>query len=92
MANDYSYGANSKLVTINKYNDVVIDLDGTNITKTVDGGTAIPLISDVSDLTFDFYGVTQTTLVSTIGITVTMQDPSDPSITQDFNTDITLRN
>lgn len=92
LANNYSYGAIAKLVTINKYNDVVIDLNGTNIRKTVDGGTPIPLISDVSDLTFDFYGVTQTTLVSAIGITITMQDPSDPSITQDFNTDITLRN
>lgn len=92
LANDYSYGASSKLVTINKYNDVVIDLDGTNIRKTVDGGTSTTLISDVSDLTFDFYGVTQTTLVSTIGITISMQDPDDPDITQDFNTDITLRN
>jgi Tfp pilus assembly protein PilW len=92
LANNYSYGASAKLVTINKYNDVVIDLNGTNIRKTVDGGTSTTLIGDVSDLTFDFYGVTQTTLVSTIGVTVTLQDPSDSTITQDFNTDITLRN
>lgn len=92
LANNYSYGANSKLVSISGYNDVVIDLNGTNIRKTVDGGTSTTLINDVSDLTFDFYGVTQTTLVSTIGVTITMQDPTDSSITQDFNTDITLRN
>ena len=92
MANDYSYGVNSKLVTINKYNDVVIDLNGTNIRKTVDGGTPTVIISDVSDLTFDFFGVTQTTLVSTIGITITLQDSQDSDITQDFGTDITIRN
>lgn len=92
LANNYSYGASSKLVTINKYNDVVIDLNGTNIRKAIDGGTPTTLIGDVSGLTFDFYGVTQTALVTTIGITVTLQDPSDSTITQDFNTDITLRN
>lgn len=92
LANDYSYGANSKLVTINKYNDVVIDLNGTNIRKTVDGGNPTVIISDVSDLTFDFFGVTQTTLVSTIGITITLQDSQDSDITQDFGTDITIRN
>ena len=92
LANDYSYGANSKLVTINKYNDVVIDLNGTNIRKTVDGGTPTVIISDVSDLTFDFFGVTQTTLVSTIGITITLQDSQDSDITQDLGTDITIRN
>jgi type II secretory pathway pseudopilin PulG len=92
LVNDYSYGANSKLVTINKYNNIVIDLNGTNIRRTVDGGTSTIIISDVSDLTFDFFGVTQTNLVSTIGITITLQDSSDSSITQSFSTDITLRN
>ncbi|MBC8287855.1 MAG: prepilin-type N-terminal cleavage/methylation domain-containing protein [Nitrospinae bacterium] len=92
LANNYSYGVNSKLVTINKYNDVVVDLSGTTIRKTIDGGTPVPLAGDVSALAFDFYGVTSTTLVRTIGITITMQDSSDASITQDFSTDITLRN
>mgnify|MGYP002630642633 CR=1 FL=1 len=92
LANDYSYGANSKLVTINKYNDVVIALNGTDITRTVDGGTSVIIMSDVSNLAFDFFGETQTTQVSTIGITITMQDPDDSDITQDFATDISLRN
>lgn len=92
LANTYSYGANSKLVTINKYNDVVIDLNGTNIRKTVDGGTSTVIISDVTNLAFDFFGETQTSQVSTIGITITLQDPSDSDITQDFSTDVTLRN
>ncbi|MBT3365532.1 MAG: type II secretion system protein [Nitrospina sp.] len=92
LTNTYSYGANSKLVTINKYNDVVIDLNGTNIRKTVDGGTSTILIGEVSDLAFDFFGETQTTQVSTIGITITLQDSTDTDITQDFSTDITLRN
>ena len=92
LANTYSYGLNSKLVTINKYNDVVVDLSGTTIRKAIDGGTPVPLVGDVSDLVFDFYGATSTTLVSTIGIAITMQDSSDATITQDFSTDITLRN
>lgn len=92
LANTYSYGINSKLVTINRYNDIVIDLNGTNIRKTIDGGTSIPLISDVSALAFNFYGETQTSQVKTIGITITLQDSSDATITQDFSTDVTLRN
>ena len=92
LANSYSYGANSKLVTINKYNDVVIDLNGTNIRKTIDGGTSTILVGDVSDLAFDFFGETQTSQVSTIGITITLQDSTDSDITQDFSTDITFRN
>ncbi len=92
LASDYSYGANSKLVTINKYNDIVLDLNGGNIRKTVDGGTSIPIISDVTALTFDFYGETQTTQVNAIGLTITMTDSDDTTITQDFSTDITLRN
>jgi len=92
LAYTYSYGANSNLVTINKYNDVVVDLDGTNIRKTIDGGTSTVIISDVSALTFDFFGVTQTTLVTTIGITITLQDSQDSDITQDFSTDVTIRN
>jgi type II secretory pathway pseudopilin PulG len=92
LANNYSYGANSKLVTINKYNDVVIALDGTDITRTIDGETPIIVMNDVSDLVFDFFGETQTTQVKVIGITVTMQDSQDSDITQDFSTDISLRN
>jgi prepilin-type N-terminal cleavage/methylation domain-containing protein len=92
LATTYSYGAQSRLVTINKYNNVVIDLNGTTIRKTVDGGTPIPLIGDVSALAFDFYGVTLTRLVRKIGVTITMLDPSDPNITLDFYTDITIRN
>ncbi|MBL4665251.1 MAG: prepilin-type N-terminal cleavage/methylation domain-containing protein [Nitrospinaceae bacterium] len=92
LANNYSYGINSKLVTINKYNDVVIALDGTDIKRTIDGGTPVIVMSDVSNLVFDFLGETQTTLVKIIGITITMQDSQDSDITQDFSTDISLRN
>ena len=92
LANDYSYGLNSKLVTINKYNEIVIDLNGTDIRKTIDGGTPVVLVGDVTALAFDFYGETQTTQVNIIGLTLTMTDPDDSTITQDFNTDITLRN
>jgi len=92
LANTYSYGSNSKLVTINKYNDVVIDLNGTNIRKTVDGGTSTVIVSDVSSLAFSFYGETETSQLSTIGITITLEDPDDSDITQDFSTDITFRN
>jgi Tfp pilus assembly protein PilW len=92
LANNYLYGVNSNLVTINKYNDVVIALDGTDIKRTIDGGTPIVVMGDVSNLVFDFLGETQTTQVKIIGITVTMQDPQDSDITQDFSTDISLRN
>ncbi len=92
LINTYSYGVNANLVTINKYNDIVIDLSGTTIRKTIDGGTSTPLVGDVSALAFNFYGETQTTQVNTIGITITLQDSSDASITEDFSTDVTLRN
>ncbi len=92
LANTYSYGVNSKLVTINKYNDVVIDLNGTNIRKTVDGGTPVTIVSDVSALAFSFYGETQSSLLTTLGVTITMTDPSDSTLTQDFSTDVTFRN
>jgi len=92
LANSYLYGANSNLVTINKYNDVVIALDGTEIKRTIDGGTPITIMNNVSDLVFDFLGETQTTRVKIIGIMITMQDSDDSDITQDFSTDVSLRN
>jgi prepilin-type N-terminal cleavage/methylation domain-containing protein len=92
LTNSYSYGVNANLVTINKYNDVVVDLSGTSIRKTIDGGTSTPLIGDVTALAFNFYGATETSQVNTIGITITLQDSTDTSITEDFSTDVTLRN
>jgi prepilin-type N-terminal cleavage/methylation domain-containing protein len=92
LANTYLYGTNSNFVTINKYNEIVIDLSGTNIRKTVDGGTPTPLISDVSSLAFDFFGETETSQVKAIGIEITLQDSTDTSITESFSTGVTLRN
>ncbi len=94
LTNDYVYGANTNLVTINKYNDITIALSGTDITKTVDGVTST-LISDVAatnGLEFDFYGASTTTAVRKVGITVNLEDPDNSKAVIDFKTDVILRN
>ena len=92
LTNGYIASANSKLVTVNKYNDVTLALSGTNITKTVDGGTATILVSEVSGLAFNFYGVTETTRVRRVGVTLNLQDTQDSSLTSTYKSDVVLRN
>ena len=92
LINGYVASANAKLVTINKYNDVTLGLSGTTITKTVDSGSPVTLVGEVSNLSFDFYGVTETSLVKRVGVTINMQDSNDSSITFDYKSDVILRN
>ena len=93
VASTYTYATNSRLVTVNKYNTVIIYQDGTAIKKSVDG-TVSTLISDssISGLTFTYDSATAAG-VNKIGITLTMVDPDDASSTViEFNSDVSLRN
>ncbi|QPJ64508.1 MAG: hypothetical protein G3M78_03485 [Candidatus Nitrohelix vancouverensis] len=92
LANSYTYGLNTRLFTVNKYNDVTLQHSGTNITKTVDSGSADVLISEAQSMSFDFYGETETSQVKRIGVSISMQDTNDSKLTKEFKTDVVLRN
>jgi Tfp pilus assembly protein PilW len=94
LANDYVYGINTSLVTVNKYNDITIALAGTDITRTVDG-TVANLINDVdatNGIVFNYYGVTVPSSVVRLGFDLNLIDPSNPAATVEFKTDVSLRN
>lgn len=90
---DFTYSKNSKLVTINKYNTVILYQDGTAIKKNIDG-TITTLISDpsISSLQFTYDSGTAAD-VTKIEITLEMVDPNN--VTEgviEFESDISLRN
>ncbi len=90
---DFTYSKNSNLVTINKYNTVILYQDGTAIKKSIDG-TVSTLISDpsISSLQFTFDSGTAAD-VTKIGISLEMVDPNDASEgVIEFESDIALRN
>lgn len=90
---DFTYSKNSKLVTINKYNTVILYQDGTAIKKSIDG-TVSTLISDpsVSSLQFIFDSGTAAD-VAKIGISLEMVDRNDAAEgVIEFESDIALRN
>lgn len=94
LTNNYIYGINTNLVTVNKYNDVTVALSGTNITQTVDG-TAANLISDVdatTGLVFNYYGLTVPSTIQRLGFTLNLVDPKNAGATIEFKTDVSLRN
>lgn len=94
LSQDYDYGINTNLVTVNKYSDVVIALAGTNITRTVDG-TAMNLISDVdatTGLVFDYFTLTDPAEVQRLSFTLNLIDPQNAGATVEFKTDVSLRN
>jgi prepilin-type N-terminal cleavage/methylation domain-containing protein len=93
VASTYTYATNSRLVTVNKYNTLIIYQDGITIKKDIDG-TVSTIISDPSilDLTFT-YDSAVAAEVDKIGITLKMVDPDDPSSgVIEFNSDVSLRN
>ena len=93
VASTYTYATNSRLVTVNKYNTVIIYQDGTAVKKSIDG-TVSTIISDssISGLTFTYDSATAAG-VDKIGITLTMVDPEDASSgVIEFNSDVSLRN
>ena len=93
VASTYTYATNSRLVTVNKYNTLIIYQDGITIKKDIDG-TVSTIISDPSilDLTFTYDSATAAE-VDKIGITLKMVDPDDPSSgVIEFNSDVSLRN
>ena len=95
LDNDFEFGLNAQLITVNKYNDVVIQYTGTQITKTIDGGTPVILVNDVAStngLTFNFYGETVTTKVDKIGITLNLIYIDNPDAVIEFKTDVAIRN
>jgi Tfp pilus assembly protein PilW len=90
---DFTYSKNSKLVTINKYNTVILYQDGTAIKKSIDG-TVSTLISDpsISSLQFTFDSGTAAD-VTKIEISLEMVDPNDTTEgVIEFESDIALRN
>ena len=92
VASTYTYATNSRLVTVNKYNTLIIYQDGITIKKDIDG-TVSTIISDPSilDLTFTYDSATAAE-VDKIGITLKMVDPDDPSsVVIEFNSDVSLR-
>ncbi|MBT5472289.1 MAG: hypothetical protein HOK41_16920 [Nitrospina sp.] len=90
---DFTYSKNSKLVTINKYNTVILFQDGTAIKKSIDGAVST-LISDPSISLLEFtYDAGAAADVTKIGIALEMVDPDD--VTDgviEFESDISLRN
>lgn len=93
VASTYTYSTNSRLVTVNKYNTVIVFQDGTTVKKSIDG-TISTIISDssISELTFNYDSGTAAG-VDKIGITLTMVDPEDSSSgVIEFNSDVSLRN
>jgi Tfp pilus assembly protein PilW len=92
---DFLFGANAQLITVNKYNDVVIKKDGNQVIRCVDDNAcANPtvLVSEVSNLAFNYIGVPGTAPTTKIGITLGLIDPNDPFAAIEFKTDVTLRN
>ena len=90
---DFTYSKNSKLVTINKYNTVILYQDGTAIKKSIDGANST-LISDpsISSLQFTYDSATAAD-VTKIEITLEMVDPENASEgIIEFESDISLRN
>ena len=95
LANDFEFGLNAKLILVNKYNSVVIQYTGTQITKTVDGGAPTILVSDVAStngLAFNFYGATVASQVDKIGITLNLVDIDNTDAVIEFKSDLSIRN
>ncbi len=90
---DFTYSKNSKLVTINKYNSVILYQDGTAIKKSIDG-TVSTLISDPSISSLQFtYDAGTAADVTKIAISLEMVDPDDATEgVIEFESDISLRN
>jgi hypothetical protein len=91
----FEFGVNAKLILVNKYNSVVIQYTGTQITKTIDGGTPIILVSDVAStdgLTFNYNGAANATAVNRIGITLNLVDGNNTRAVIEFKTDLSIRN
>ncbi|GJL78974.1 MAG: hypothetical protein NPINA01_19630 [Nitrospinaceae bacterium] len=94
LTNDYIYGINTNLVTVNKYSDITVALSGANITRTVDG-TVTNLINDVdatSGIVFNYYGLTVPSTIQRLGFTLNAIDPNNSGAVVEFKTDVSLRN
>lgn len=87
-------------VIVSTYHTLVYSYDAGNnrITRTEDGGTAIPVVGKVSGLTFTYMdkaGAITATLadIRRVGIQLTMSDTNgNSSVSAVFNTDVNLRN
>lgn len=94
LLNTYTYGINTSLVTVNKYNNVTLALAGTTITRTVDGATTT-MINDVNPangLVFNYFGAATAANVIRLGFTVNLLDPLNANATVQFATEVSLRN
>ena len=90
----FEFGFNANLITINKFNEWVIQLVGDEIHKSIDGTTTI-LIDDISPtadgLQFNYFGIAGAA-TSKIQISLNLIDPKNPDASIEFNTDVSLRN
>ena len=86
--------SSANLITINKFNEWVIQLVGDEIHKTIDGATTI-LIDDISPtaggLQFNYSGIDEA-VTSKIQISLNLVDPNNPDASIEFHTDVALRN
>jgi Tfp pilus assembly protein PilW len=95
LGTDFEFGLNAQLITVNKYNDVVIQYTGNQITKTIDGGAPVILVNDLAStngLTFNFNGAATAADVGRIGITVNLVDPKNADAVIEFKSDVDIRN
>ncbi len=95
----------ANLAIINRYHTIQYSYDsGTQIiSKTVDAGTAIPIVGNVTSFDLNFWDAAGNDLGSPVAsgslddirkieISLTLQDASNTSATVSFNTDVNLRN
>ncbi|MFQ5450991.1 MAG: PilW family protein [Nitrospinaceae bacterium] len=94
LANNFIYGVNSNLILVNKYNQVTISQQGTNLVRTVDGvpQTIVGNLATQNGLQFNYYGAPNTASLYKIGVMLKLADPKNPNAVIEFKTDITLRN
>jgi prepilin-type N-terminal cleavage/methylation domain-containing protein len=99
MTKDFTFGVNSRFFRVSQYNNVTIDLSGTNVQKVVDGQTLV-FVDNVDSSNglvlkyFDVNGNSTNTIadVHKISITLNLIDSENTRANIQFKTDVTLRN
>jgi Flp pilus assembly pilin Flp len=99
LTNDYKFGVNSKFIRVAHYNNVIIEQDGININKVVNGDSSIFLrnVVPANGLGFEYFDesgnpVNDISKVSKVAVTIRLEDPDNTSASIEFKTDVALRN
>lgn len=93
-------------VVVHQFATIIYSYAGNRITVSTNGGAAIPMISKVSALSFQYFDTTVSSVtplatpvsganlptINRIRINLTLQDSLDSSITLSLNSDINIRN